>query len=160
MVTLAKARILGLCQQCRCKPPEFGKSCCKSCRIKTREAYKQRSKNLGWMKKKPKYANDWDKNNPELKKQYSSKCRSNLKNQVFDHYGYICKCCGESQFEFLTIDHINGGGNEHKRKIGKGTSDLHRWLIKNNFPDEFQILCFNCNCSKGIYGTCPHQDNK
>jgi hypothetical protein len=31
-------------------------------------------------------------------------------------------------------------------------------LKKHGWPKEgFTILCFNCNCAKGIYGTCPHQ---
>jgi hypothetical protein len=30
-------------------------------------------------------------------------------------------------------------------------------LIKNNFPDGFQVLCHNCNMSIGLYGYCPHQ---
>jgi hypothetical protein len=80
--------------------------------------------------------------------------KSRLK--ILNHYGAFCRCCGESTYEFLTIDHINGGGNKHSKEIGKGTS-LQRWIIKNNFPKEFQILCYNCNCAKGHHGICPHQ---
>src|SRR5262245_21382938 len=28
--------------------------------------------------------------------------------EVFEHYGEECACCGETQFEMLTIDHIGG----------------------------------------------------
>jgi hypothetical protein len=34
---------------------------------------------------------------------------------------------------------------------------LYRWLVKNNFPKEFQILCHNCNFAKFRLGTCPHE---
>ena len=69
-----------------------------------------------------------------------------------------CGCCNESCLDFLTMDHINGGGTQHRINQIKGAS-LHRWLIKNNFPVGFQVLCFNCNCGRGLKqnkGVCPH----
>lgn len=76
---------------------------------------------------------------------------------VFNHYGYKCACCGESEFYFLSIDHINGGGSQHRRDI-KGP--LYLWLIRNNFPSGFQTLCYNCNLAKGHHGFCPHKPPK
>lgn len=76
---------------------------------------------------------------------------------VLSHYSnnkLECACCGEHHLEFLTIDHISGGGNEHRREIG---DNLYRWLVLNNFPPGFQVLCSNCNTALGIYGACPHQ---
>ena len=66
-----------------------------------------------------------------------------LRKIVIQHYGGRCKC-GESTYEFLTIDHRNGGGSAHRRKIG--ANNIARWIIKNNFPENIQILCWNCNC--------------
>ena len=100
----------------------------------------------------------WKKNNPERAselnkkslKKYSDKCRK----LVFEHYGKKCVCCGEDIEEFLTIDHINGGGEKHRKRIGR---KINRWLVKNNFPEGFQTLCFNCNWGKHINGgICPH----
>lgn len=74
----------------------------------------------------------------------------------------ICACpgCGERHIEFLTIDHMNNDGAEHRRELGKGTrhcgGSMYHWLRKNNYPLGFQVLCFNCNCAKGLYGECPH----
>ena len=77
-----------------------------------------------------------------------------------------CNCCGENSFvEFLAIDHIAG---KYKMdsipelvKIGYSSKLkdylLIDWLIDNNFPDGFQILCHNCNMAKGVYGKCPHE---
>lgn len=67
-----------------------------------------------------------------------------------------CKCCGESTYEFLTVDHINNDGSKHRREIGSRGDDICRWLIKNKFPSGFQILCMNCNFAKGKYKSCPH----
>ena len=80
----------------------------------------------------------------------------NNKQKVIDNYGGKCNCCGENVFEFLTIDHINNDGAELRDTQGTG-GKLYRWLISNNYPkDNYQLLCFNCNCSKGFYGKCPH----
>ena len=47
-------------------------------------------------------------------------------------------------------------GYNAKRKANA----LNQWLITNNFPMGFQILCWNCNVAKGILGVCPHQEIK
>ena len=41
-----------------------------------------------------------------------------------------------------------------------GGANLMHWIIVNNFPTGFQILCHNCNFAKGIVrnnNKCPHQ---
>lgn len=71
-----------------------------------------------------------------------------------------CACCGESEIKFLSIDHKNGGGNQHK-KVTHGTiGGLAGWLVKNGFPKGYQVLCMNCNWGKSINnnGHCPHKD--
>lgn len=73
-------------------------------------------------------------------------------------YGAKCECCGETRIEFLAFDHINGGGNEHRKSIGKYFSgNISRWLKKNNYPKGLvRVLCHNCNLALGFYGLCPH----
>lgn len=82
--------------------------------------------------------------------------RRHLKFETISAYGGSCRCCGEDSLEFLTIDHINGGGNSHRRELG-GTQMVFRYLRKNGYPAEgYQVLCFNCNAAKTFYGKCPH----
>lgn len=72
-------------------------------------------------------------------------------------YGGKCVCCGEKRIEFLTIDHIKGRQGEKKRTGKQG------WLrLKyQGFPKRnIQLMCFNCNCAKSIYGACPHVKRK
>ena len=82
--------------------------------------------------------------------------------KVLEHYSQsppVCVCCGEREIKFLTLHHLNNDGAEHRRKMrgtGSGPS-LWCWIIKNNYPPIFQVLCFNCNCAMGIYGECPHK---
>lgn len=86
------------------------------------------------------------------------KVRLSWKTIVFDHYTNgknTCQCYDESIFNFLTVDHIHGGGNQ-ERKSGK-YHNVYKYLIDNNFPDGFQILCMNCNFAKGKFGQCPHR---
>ena len=76
--------------------------------------------------------------------------------EVFDRYGGpACACCGERRVEFLTIDHIHGGGNRHRRE--SRIAKLAAWLKRNGCPPGFQVLCFNCNQGKGAGTECPHQ---
>jgi hypothetical protein len=89
---------------------------------------------------------------------YGRNYARNFRIAVFNHYGHSCKCCGETEPNFLQIDHIDGGGNKHRKLIGR--SHLYSWLVKNNYPKGFQVLCTNCNFAKGHYGVCPHQLEK
>ena len=81
--------------------------------------------------------------------------RIRLRLEAIKKYGGMCNCCGEAEVKFLSIDHINGGGNQH-RKVLK-TRSIGEWLYSNNYPGGFQVLCFNCNMAKSIYKKCPHQ---
>lgn len=66
-----------------------------------------------------------------------------------------CKCCGEDEVKFLSIDHVNGGGNRER-------TETSRWvgqhLANMGYPPGYQVLCYNCNLSKGFHGRCPHED--
>jgi hypothetical protein len=64
---------------------------------------------------------------------------------VYDHYSPCCAKCKFNDTRALSIDHINGDGAKHRKKIG---SSITSWLIKNNFPSHFQILCWNCQWIK------------
>lgn len=65
--------------------------------------------------------------------------------KVLEYYGTACACC--CGIDHLEIDHINGGGKEHREEVGRSTT-FYLWLIKEGFPDGFQTLCRSCNRSK------------
>ena len=99
---------------------------------------------------------------PEQKaiRSQKTKDRKNfLKQSIFNHYGQSCLCCGEKRIEFLSIDHINGGGNKHRKEIGSNLA-FYSWIVRNHFPDFLRILCHNCNQARGFYGYCPHEKEK
>jgi len=102
------------------------------------------------------YVHDYYERNPNAKKDSNRRHYATVRNKVFDHYGWVCSCCGETEPFFLTTDHVNGNGGGHDRLL-RGYA-MYKAIIDAGFPDDFQILCFNCNC--GRYrngGTCPHK---
>ena len=85
------------------------------------------------------------------------KSRLRKKLRVLAHYGGKCCCCGEHRYEFLAIDHINGGGLKERQKLGlKAGTTFYTWLEKNNYPAGYRVLCHNCNSALGYFGYCPH----
>lgn len=81
-----------------------------------------------------------------------------LKERVLNHYGARCNCscgCSVTNPRHLTIDHINsdGGRQREAQKIHGGHAN-YRNIIKAGFPDDLQILCWNCNCAKEFSGGC------
>ena len=81
-------------------------------------------------------------------------CKARFRAAVLLAYGSSCACCGESQLEFLGIDHIDGRGKVGQRRSG---AEFYRWLKRQGFPkDDYRLLCHNCNQALGHYGYCPH----
>lgn len=123
-----------------------------------RASYRKSYKEENWQ-----YFKDYRINNLEKCRAYARKSQDKIrlatKAKVFEHYGMQCACCGESTLMFLTIDHINNNGAEHRRKLkSAGGSSFFSWIVRNNFPDGFQTLCRNCNWGKHAnHGICPHQ---
>lgn len=106
-----------------------------------------------WMRK-------WREKNPGKHREYQKKAEWQARLTVLKHYSNNkpkCACCGENYLMMLAIDHIKGNGGEMRRnKIHGSGYSLWRYLIKNNFPVGYQVLCHGCNMGKSFYGFCPH----
>jgi hypothetical protein len=72
--------------------------------------------------------------------------------EVLGKLGGRCQCCGEDREEFLSLDHINGGGTKHRAESG---TYIFRRIRKDPDPLTYQVLCYNCNISRGVRGYCP-----
>lgn len=103
---------------------------------------------------------------PKFKK--CSICRSQtnkrnrvIKLEIIKAYGGKCQCpggCDVVNPDWLSMDHIKGGGIKHRRELKVIGLDFYRWLKKSNFPKRgFRLLCYNCNLSRGHLGQCPHE---
>lgn len=75
-------------------------------------------------------------------------------------YGGACNCCDEARYEFLAIDHINGGGTKERKERFPNSQSFYKYISKNYLPEVYRILCHNCNSALGYYGFCPHQREK
>lgn len=87
--------------------------------------------------------------------------RERIKKQVFDLLGNKCVCCGEDESAFLTVDHINNDGADHRRRLTGdqhgGTLQVYADILKDvDYRSKYQLLCANCNLAKERLGYCPH----
>lgn len=103
----------------------------------------------------------WAKDHPIERRRIAQNWRWRIRLEVIRAYGGKCVCCGEATAEFLTIDHIDGNGAEHRKHLPRSKQSgagFYLWLREQGYPkDNYQLLCMNCNFAKGHFGTCPHQ---
>lgn len=82
--------------------------------------------------------------------------RLNLRHEVLKAYGGKCECCGESELEFLTIDHVFRNGSAERKALGR--LSMYQYLKANNFPKHgYRAYCMNCNWGSRLTGKCPHK---
>jgi hypothetical protein len=130
--------------------------------------YAKTETGIAYKKSHAEYAKEWRKNNKEKSKATQQRAYQNMRLEALTHYAnpLQCACCGENNIVFLSIDHINGNGADHRRELEAelgyypGGNNLPYWLKKNNWPEGFQILCYNCNFAKRQDGECPHKTGK
>lgn len=104
------------------------------------------------------YCKSYYNSHKKAMQERSRKYNADLRREALDQYSngtMLCQCCSESHYEFLSIDHIDGGGTKHREQTGAG-SLFYLWLRKNGWPSGYRVLCHNCNFSMGQYGYCPH----
>jgi len=119
---------------------------------------KEKRKDPIWLQQRTEYDRKYraDPVGRAKRRQFQRNWYKKVRKECLDAYGGICACCGEKNLEFLTIDHIDGGGHQHRLRVGIG-NHFYEWLKRNNFPSGYRVLCYNCNCSLGHYGYCPHE---
>lgn len=93
----------------------------------------------------------------ECKQRHNSQLRQRnqaLKTEVLTYYGkrnLACVTCGESRLACLSIDHVNGGGEKHRRGLRQaGGLPFYSWLKRQGFPVGYQTLCMNCQFAKRV----------
>lgn len=102
------------------------------------------------------YSREYYTNNKEVLLSKRKIAAAKLKCEVLAHYsvGNVLKCsmCNVTDIDMLCIDHVEGGGNKHRRKIDiiGGGDHFYRWLKNQGFPDGYQTLCYNHNRKKEI----------
>jgi hypothetical protein len=71
-------------------------------------------------------------------------------------FDFKCSCCGERNPYFLTLDHVNNDGGDHRRSLS--TVRILSLARREKYDrTKWDCLCMNCNFAKGHYGECPHK---
>ena len=100
---------------------------------------------LKYKEKYNKQSREWHENNRERMNEFGRKHREKRKREILEHYGGVyCSLCDITDIEVLTLDHVAGGGTKQRRSFKDGHA-IYRWIINNNFPSGFRVLCRNCN---------------
>ncbi len=80
--------------------------------------------------------------------------RYGRKIKVLTHYGNgKCACvrCGFDNVWALSIDHIEGRGEQDRHHLGRqGGHPFYKWLMDNGYPKGYQTLCMNCQFIKRV----------
>jgi hypothetical protein len=127
---------------------------------------KTRAAQARWKARHPgkaaKASREWYRANRKVAQARERARAKAIKDEVYAAYGgYKCNCCGETNPFFLSMDHVNNDGSEHRRKDNVMSKKIYWWLKKHGFPKGFQVLCMNCNWGKSRNnGICPHQSLK
>ena len=147
---------------------------CKECKREFDKRYWKDNKDILNIKQKEFYSCNKEKicnrvkafvkKNQQRHNGWSTNAKRRLKIEVFSHYcsGQIrCAFCPEYDVGLLTMDHIKGGGNKHREKMKIKTGySTYQWLKKNNYPEGFQVLCWNCQYRKRQQETSPSNPTK
>lgn len=87
----------------------------------------------------------------EYRKNFYNKYYKDMKDKIYELLGDKCSSpeChtpgGETDRRCLQIDHVNGDGSRDRKKY-KSIRDYYQAILAN--PNNYQILCANCNWIK------------
>ena len=84
--------------------------------------------------------------NPEPFREQSRKAKAKLKEKIFGAYGHTCARCEFDDKRALTLDHKLNNGAQERRELGE--RGVYYRAIEKYRPDEYQILCMNCQFIK------------
>ena len=133
----------GLCVYCGLIPPTEDRKGCSEC-----------------LRKQSEINSRYSKRHPDRIREKRRECRW----KVIEKYGGRCCCCGEDTKEFLTIDHKNNDGCVERMELyGTQSGSGYRWflkLIRDSVRDDLQVLCYNCNNARHVFGVCPHEQRE
>lgn len=99
---------------------------------------RDREKNREWIKKNPeKYKEIWKKSNRDYKIKVLDKVSNG---------NIFCANCGCDRFEFLEVNHINGGGAKEKKENGINNRKLYADILNGKRTlHDLNVLCKPCN---------------
>jgi hypothetical protein len=116
--------------------------------IKIQQRERKRNMTKEQLEEKRAYEREYTKTEKfkNHRKSHYQKLVEKYKIIVFELLGGKCICCGFSDPRGFQIDHINGGG--HRQRGGMNMYSFYKFVLAH--PEEFQLLCANCNQIKRL----------
>lgn len=95
------------------------------------------------------YAPTYRANNADYFKELDRRRHVRLRSEAMSLLGgQLCSSCGENESEFLTIEHLEGGGVHHRSSVR--CRGVYADIVSGRIDiSRFTVLCRNCNCSSG-----------
>lgn len=128
---------------------------CKKYYLEDKENHKIRSMN--WQKENPERMKILRKRNHiKHKKTDNERCRKyTLKRKllVLNYYSNNQPKCGQCAVDnifCLDLDHTNNNGASERKETKTSGAGFYGWIIKNKYPEGYQVLCRNCNYLKYV----------
>ncbi|KKM62454.1 hypothetical protein LCGC14_1521570 [marine sediment metagenome] len=77
---------------------------------------------------------------------------------IIEFYGGKCLDCGIEDHEVLSLDHLGGGGQGHRKEVSHGRIEgrgVYHWVwkfVKNSEtpPVKLELVCRNCNWKRHL----------
>ena len=93
-----------------------------------------------------------DENRGEVR-EYSTEYKRQDRIKVYEYFGgCTCKDCGITDTDVLTVDHLKGGGQQHRKslyKCGSGGGMISKFASQlrhgQNLEPDYEVVCRNCN---------------
>lgn len=125
------------------------KYCCRECsnlakRKYERDYYQQHQEDIRRQKRENMLR--YRRANPEKHRQLSRDAKAKLKGKVWEMYGHTCSACGFPDKRALSLDHVKNNGAKERRELGE--RGVYQRAIEAYRPDDYRILCMNCQFIK------------
>ena len=103
--------------------------------------------------------------NPERDTLYHKKRNAEIKYQLLQAYSKngepSCSCCKLTNTDFLTLDHTDNNGAEHRKTLKKErqSTNIYAEILREYkktglYPTGYKTMCMNCNWVKHLRGVC------
>lgn len=148
---VAKAKDAGLCVSCLKAAVKEGCTMCQSCidnRSEVSSEHYRRRKEAGLCRFCDEPPEETGGSMCAYHKAKYADYRLRIRLEAMEAYGGpVCVGCQTTDLDVLVIDHVEGGGNKHRKELNMegGSYQFYLWLRDNGYPAGYRVLCHNCN---------------
>lgn len=79
--------------------------------------------------------------------------RASMRDLILEHYGAVCRCCGNTESSSLLLHNKSGDLGSYNTNT-KLKDTLYKGIIDEGYPDVFELLCRSCSWHINQTGKC------